>query len=533
MDLARARELANAALQNLERHKRRINALNVYPVPDGDTGTNLTATVRGIVGALDTCTAETPREVAAALSKSALMEAKGNSGVIFSQIVRGLAEVVGEHQHVDAPALAAALRAATTRAYQGVERPVEGTMLSVIREMAEAAERPATRALPVDQALTKVISAGDEAVARTPEQLAVLRESGVVDAGGAGLVEIFRGFHHGLTGEPLPELPVELDELTEEAIHHEASRYRYCTVFLVEGESLDPEGLRHRLEPLGDSLLVVGDPTLVKVHVHTDDPEEALSVGRSVGLVDEERVEIGDMHSQASERERWLEQLRAATLAPVTATGLVPVVAGAGNRRIFEDMKASLVIEGGQTMNPSVGQIHEAITAVNAEGVIVLPNNGNVRLAAEKAAAESTKDVRVIPTGSIPEGVVATVPFRPDVDIDANERAMREAIGGLLTGEIARASRDATVDGVDVHEGEWLGLVDGKAVVSGDDLDQVVDAVVGALLVGGREVLMLLTGDEAPDVTALQERLTAAHPGVEIEVHEGGQPHYPLLLSAE
>ncbi len=195
MDLARARELANAALQNLERHKRRINALNVYPVPDGDTGTNLTATVRGIVSALDACAAETPREVAAALSKSALMEAKGNSGVIFSQIVRGLAEVIGEHEHVDAPVLAAALRTATTRAYQGVERPVEGTMLSVVREMAEAAERPETRALPVDQALTSVSAAGDEAVARTPEQLAVLRESGVVDAGGAGLVDIFRFFY--------------------------------------------------------------------------------------------------------------------------------------------------------------------------------------------------------------------------------------------------------------------------------------------------------------------------------------------------
>jgi DAK2 domain fusion protein YloV len=533
MDLARARELANAALQNLERHKRRINALNVYPVPDGDTGTNLTATVRGIVGALDACAAETPREVAAALSKSALMEAKGNSGVIFSQIVRGLAEVIGEHEHVDAPVLAAALRAATTRAYQGVERPVEGTMLSVVREMAEEAERPQTRALPVDRALTQVIAAGDEAVARTPEQLAILRESGVVDAGGAGLVEIFRGFHHGLTGVPLPELPVELDELSEEAIHHEASRYRYCTVFLVEGERLDPDGLRRQLEPLGDSLLVVGDPTLVKVHVHTDDPQEAMAVGRSVGLVDEERIEIGDMHSQASERERWLEQLRAATLAPTVATGLVPVVAGAGNRLIFEGEGASLVIEGGQTMNPSVGQIHEAITAVNADSVIVLPNNGNVRLAAEKAAAESTKDVRVIPTDSIPEGVAAAFPFDPAADVDANEQAMKDAIAGLATGEVARASRDATVDGIQVREGDWLGLVDGAAIVSDDDIDVVVDAVVGALLDGGRGLLTVLTGDDAPDVAALRARIATAHPSVELDVHHGGQPHYPLLFSAE
>jgi fatty acid kinase len=533
MDLTRARELAGAALQNLERHKRRINALNVYPVPDGDTGTNLAATVRGIVSALETCTAETPHEVAGVLSKSALMEAKGNSGVIFSQIVRGLAEVIGEHDHVDSAVFSAALRSAATRAYQGVERPVEGTMLSVVREMAEEAERPETRALAVDQALARVIAAGDDAVARTPEQLAVLRESGVVDAGGAGLVEIFRGFHPGLTGIPLPELPVELDELTEEAIHHEASRFRYCTVFLVEGESLDPESLRHRLEPLGDSLLVVGDQSLVKVHVHTDEPQDALAVGRAVGLVDDERVEIGDMHSQASERERWLEQLRAATLAPPVATGLVAVVAGAGNRRIFEGESASLVIEGGQTMNPSVGQIHEAITAVNAESVIVLPNNGNVRLAAEKAADESTKDVRVVPTDSIPEGVVAAFPFDPGGAVDTNEQAMRDAIAGIATAEIARASRDATVDGLEVREGDWLGLVDGAAVVSTADFDGAVAAVVRVLLDGAREMLMAFTGEGGPDVEALRERLAATYPDVEVVVLEGGQPHYPLLLSAE
>ena len=283
MDLIRARTLAGAALANLERHKRRINALNVYPVPDGDTGTNLAATVKGIAGALDSCTAETPREVATALSRAALMEAKGNSGVILSQIVRGLADVIGEHEHVDARVLAAALRAATTRAYQGVERPVEGTMLTVVREMAEAAELPRQKRYAIDEALARVIAAGDAAVERTPDQLAVLRESGVVDAGGAGLVEIFRGFHHGLTGEPLPEVPVELDELSEEAIHHEASRYRYCTVFLVEGEGLDTVGLRQRLQPLGDSLLVVGDDRLVKVHVHTDDPDERWRSGAPSG----------------------------------------------------------------------------------------------------------------------------------------------------------------------------------------------------------------------------------------------------------
>ena len=301
MDLARARELANAALQNLERHKRRINALNVYPVPDGDTGTNLTATVRGIVSALDACDAETPREVAAALSKSALMEAKGNSGVIFSQIVRGLAEVIGEHEHVDARVLAQRSGPRPPVPTRVSSDPSRGRCSPSSGRWPRRRSGPRSRPCRSTCALAQVIAAGDEAVARTPEQLAILRESGVVDAGGAGLVEIFRGFHHGLTGEPLPELPVELDELTEEAIHHEASRYRYCTVFLVEGESLDPEGLRHRLEPLGDSLLVVGDQALVKVHVHTDDPEEALC-GRPLGGAGRRGARRDRGHAQPGER---------------------------------------------------------------------------------------------------------------------------------------------------------------------------------------------------------------------------------------
>ncbi|MDH4178675.1 MAG: DAK2 domain-containing protein, partial [Thermoleophilia bacterium] len=229
MDLAKARELARSALANLERHKRRINALNVYPVPDGDTGTNLVATVEGMVRALEASRAETPQQVADEVRRAALMEAKGNSGVILSQIMRGISEVVGGHEHVDGSVLADALRQGTTRAYQGVKRPVEGTMLTVIREMAEEAELPRVRELPVDQALAAVLERGDDAVRRTPEMLEKLRESGVVDAGGLGLVELFRGIHAALAGVPLPGAPVELDELDEEAIHHEESRYRYCT----------------------------------------------------------------------------------------------------------------------------------------------------------------------------------------------------------------------------------------------------------------------------------------------------------------
>jgi DAK2 domain fusion protein YloV len=533
MDLAKARTLARSALTNLERHKRRINALNVYPVPDGDTGTNLVATVDGVVQALEASRATTPGQVADELRRAALMEAKGNSGVILSQIMRGITEVVGSHEHVDADVLAAALRQGTTRAYQGVKRPVEGTMLTVIREMAEEAERPDVRALPVEDALGAILVRGDDAVRRTPEMLDKLRESGVVDAGGLGLVELFRGIHAALTGVPLPDLPVELEDLDDEAIHQDASRYRYCTVFVVEGAALALDELEQELEQLGDSLLVVGDASLVKVHVHTDDPERALAVGRRAGTVDDGRVEIGDMHAQADERESWLAQLHAAAQAEQAETAVVAIAPGPGNRKIFESEKAALVVEGGQTMNPSVGQIHEAVTAVNADSVIVLPNNKNVRLAAEEAARESTKAVRVLDTSSVPEGLAAIVAFDPQLALEDNAQRMGDAVVSVSTGEITVASRDSTVDGLAIREGTWLGLVDGVAIVTDESLDAVVDAVLDRLVDGGRSVVTVLLGEQAPDEDGLRERIAQRHPDVELDVQWGGQPHYPLLLSAE
>ena len=529
--LATVRSLARLALQNIERHRRRINALNVYPVPDGDTGTNLETTMQGIVGALDRSAATTTMQLAADVQRAATMEAKGNSGVILSTIVRGMSRVLGESDRVDTAILADALRAGATSAYQAVKVPVEGTMLTVIREMAEEAEREDVRALPVVEAFSRVVERGDDAVGRTPEMLDKLREAGVVDAGGAGLVELFRGVLHGLTGEPLPEVPAVTEELTEESIHHEASEYRYCTVFVVEGEDIDLDALHRRLQPFGDSLLVTGDESVAKVHVHTDEPEGAVEVGRAVGVVDHARIEIGDMHDQAAERERWLGQLHAAAQAPPTEVALVAVAPGSGNREILRSEGAAIVIEGGQTMNPSVGQILEAVTAVNAEHVVVLPNNPNVRLAAENAAAESSKDVRVVPTVSVPEGIAGAIAFDPALDIDANEEAMRGAVDAVMTAEITRASRSATVDGVAASEGDFLALLDGRAFAAGPDLWRILDAILERFASEGHSFVQVLRGEEAPDAEEIEERIAAR--GLEVEVAWGGQPHYPLLLSAE
>jgi DAK2 domain fusion protein YloV len=530
VEIERARELARAALAFLEANRQRINDLNVYPVPDGDTGTNLVATVRGVVDALENSSAMGQAEVATELKRAALREAKGNSGVILSQIVRGFADVLSEHDEISASVLAKSFRAGSDAAYRAVQRPVEGTMLTVIREMAEEGESPVARRLSPADLLERLVRRGESALERTPDLLPILKEAGVVDAGGAGLVELVRGLAAGVAGKPLPSKPVDVEALGFDAIHQELSRYRYCTVFLVDGEQLDLEALERELEVLGDSLLVVGDSAMVKVHVHTDDPGAALRIGTGAGVL--EGVEIANMHAQTQERESRLTASDP-VMVDELVTGVVAVVAGAGNRALFESEGASVVIEGGQTMNPSVGEIHDAIEAVHADHVIVLPNNKNVILTAEQAASLSSKTVRVIPTRSVQEGLGAIIPYERDTPVETNEAEMLAGAEAVVTGEVTRASRDAKLDGVEVREGAWLGLANDAAVASGDDFEAVADAVIERLLEGERELLTVLTGDGAPAVDGLLGRARERHPGLEVEVHAGGQPHYPLLLSAE
>jgi DAK2 domain fusion protein YloV len=360
--------------------------------------------------------------------------------------------------------------------------------------------------------------------------LDVLKNAGVVDAGGAGLVEIARGMVYGATGQALPEAPVEAESLGLDAIHQELSEYRYCTVFLVEGEDLDKDGLESQLEEIGDSLLVVGDSTALKVHVHTDDPGQALTLGIAQGAV--EGVEIANMHHQTTQREERLLG-GTSTALDTLETGLVAVCPGRGNRRLFESLGATRVIEGGQTMNPSAADILDAIEAVPTDDVLVLPNNGNVILTAEQAAALSDKSVRVIPSGSVQAGFAAMSRFVSTASPEENESAMLEELEAASTGEITVASRDATLDGVEIREGAYLGLVDDVAVASGPDLDTVVHDVVDRVLAGGQGFLTILTGEDAPPLDGLVSALEARHPDLEVEIHEGGQPHYPLLVVAQ
>jgi DAK2 domain fusion protein YloV len=397
-------------------------------------------------------------------------------------------------------------------------------MLTVIRELAEAAE--SAPGLEPVALLALLVERGEDSVARTPEQLAVLREAGVVDAGGAGLVELVRGLAAGAAGEPVAE-PPHREELTVDAVHQELSRYRYCTTFVVEGDRLDADGLEGALERLGDSLLVVGDPTALKIHVHTDDPGAALSLGTRAGGI--AGVEIADMHRQAERRE---ERVLAA-LPDLSRSAVVAVVAGGGNRRLFEDLGAEGIVEGGQTMNPSTADLLAAVDATGAPEVVLLPNNSNVVMTAEQAARVAGKPVEVVATESIPAGLAALVAFHGERTAQENAATMREALAGVATGEVAIASRDAAANGVSVREGEYLALLDGSAVASGVAFDEVTRALLERLLAEPRDVLTFLHGEGAPPLTGLLDELAAEYPELEVEVHEGGQPHYPLLLSAE
>jgi uncharacterized protein len=508
--------LARAALAALEASRARIDDLNVYPVPDGDTGTNMTETVRAGVAALE-------GDQGVDVTRAVLMGARGNSGVILSQLVRGAAEVLADATEIDTAVLARALRGASDAGYASVREPQEGTILTVARALAERAEEFGADAVSLEEALGELVRHGEDALARTQEQLDVLRDAGVVDAGAAGLVEIVRGIAAQVRGEPLPEAVESARPLPLEAVHLEPSRFRYCTSFFAEGEEVDPAALEARLAELGDSLLVVGTPGAVKVHLHTDEPGRALAMGTAVGTLEE--IDIRNMHVQTADRTERLTR-------PGARAAAVAVCAGEGIRRLFESLGATCV-EGGRTMNPSTDDLLGAVEKVEAAEAVLLPNNKNVLMAAEQAAQGAGKTVRVVPTQTLQAGLGALVAFDASRSADENASEMEEAANAVRSGAVAKASRSATLGGLEVEQGHFLGLADGDPVTSGPTLEPVALEVVGRLLGEATDVLTILVGEGAPSTDELVAEVREAHPDLEVEVHEGGQPHYPLLFAAE
>ncbi|HEX3605299.1 MAG TPA: DAK2 domain-containing protein [Candidatus Dormibacteraeota bacterium] len=555
----------SSALAWLQANQEVVNDLNVFPVPDGDTGSNMYLTLRSAVE--DAAKASDPLSAAVVMQAAAhgsLMGARGNSGVILSQVFRGFGQGLQGRARVDAGGVAAALGEASAVAYKAVMKPTEGTILTVVREAAAAARRAAEGSNDIRLVLETAVREAHAAVERTPEQLAVLRDAGVVDAGGLGFAVVLEGFARALDGD-LRETEETLAALTQPrrvgepqlrrpggrpaasgapavpgdrrgaaAVAERSEGWGYCTEFLIGGPGLDVDALREELGSLGESSLVVGDPDLVRVHIHTDDPAALITRAAERGRLSKLKVEdMSSQHHDILERAAAEEALRPP--APRKALGVVSVAPGEGFRAILSGLGADGIVEGGQTMNPSIESLLNAVRAANADSVIILPNNGNVILTALQVDALAPDvTVRVVPTRSLPQGITALLALDPGGDVAANCDRMEEAIAGVTTVEVTHAVRDSTADGQDIHAGDVIAVVDDRITQVGQDHLSVVEAVLED---AGREPELVTVyrgaGVDDDAATTLVEALRRRHPDVEFEVHDGGQDHYPYILSLE
>jgi DAK2 domain fusion protein YloV len=527
------RRLFADACALLHRHIDALNAINVFPVPDGDTGTNMHLTLRAGIDELERAPSDDAASVMRALAHGALMGARGNSGVILSQVLRGFETALGGRHEADAASLIHGFTAARAAAYEALSEPKEGTILTVIREAAEAvaAQRPAT----VDAVLETAVAAAKEAVDRTPELLPVLKEAGVVDAGGLGLAIVLEGLLRSLRGEPLdvdlaPQGAVEAGWRSEAATLHRAEHGEsgYCTEFIVSGGGLDRAAAGAQLSRLGTSLLVVGGDDLLRVHLHTTHPDDALAYGRSLGELS--HVKVDNLEAQ-------IRQFVAEAAPPQIAAniGIVAVAAGAGIEAAFRSMGVTNIVRGGQTMNPSAGEILAAIGSCPTNDVIVLPNNKNIIASAQQAARESSKRVLVVPTRSIPQGIAAAVALSAELSAEENSAAMERALAFVRSAEVTRAVRATTIEGRHVAVGQAIGLIDGALRVVAGDVASAAQQCVDEMLSPDASLLTVYAGEDvrAEDAEALVTALRERHPALEIELVQGGQPHYPYMLSLE
>ena len=558
-------EAFRSAVTNLEAHVEEINGLNVFPVPDGDTGSNMVATVRAALEEAESVAGQPADRVAAAISFGALMGARGNSGVITSQILRGMAEALGGKRRFNGLDLAYALSLGTKSAYGAVAKPVEGTILTVIRESAAAAVAAAERDNDIETVLTATLDAAEKSVARTPSLLAILREAGVVDSGGQGLYRLFQGALLHLVGRApavVARPGAEARPRPSTLVAHADEGFGYETMFLLQADAarrIDVDALRDHLETIGDSVLVAGDSRAVKVHVHNDRPDLVIGHGLTLGILS--RISVENLDNQARDvREARAESftgMRAGTsdtgpgqtdsngTGPVlTSTppspGTVPlaviaVAAGDGLGAIFADFGVADVVHGGQTANPSTGELLEAIERVDADEILLLPNNPNVVLAARQVAAMTTRPVAVVPTRNAAEGFAALLSLDPALGADANVGPMTAAAREVQTVSITEAVRDATIGGRKVKHGQTIALdPDDGLIAVHNDRDRCVLAAI-ARLDAGFELVTVFYGEDAnlTEAEAVARKIQEAVAGIDVEVRHGGQPHYRYLIAAE
>lgn len=527
-----------AASEALSARKEEINRLNVFPVPDGDTGTNMSLTIESVVKEVSELPLDaTFAEVRKAIMHGSLMGARGNSGVITSQILRGIGLGLEGATTFDAPTIATCMQKAVEVAFQAVRKPVEGTILTVLRDSADAAVQAADDGMDRDAALHFISEAAFASVKRTPELLPVLKENGVVDAGGFGFAILLEGFVGAVTGEggqlpdaesfSHPEPKVAIEQIND----WEGSAYRYCTEFLLNAAGIDKDETADFLSTMGDCELIVGEEPDYKVHVHTNTPGTVLTYMTDRGQVAE--VHIHNMQLQSEDRDA---KLAATSTEPPKPLGFVAVVAGSGMGIILESLGVDYIVEGGQTMNPSTADLLDACKKVNAEQVIILPNNKNIIMAAQAAADAADKPVAVVPTKSVPQGFSAMFAADTSASLEDNVAAMTEAAGEVITGEVTFAIKDAkAADGSSIKEGDVIGIVDDSIDVVGSSIDGVTFELVDKMLNDDIDTLTVLAGSDLADedFAKLVGELEERYPDLEVEQHRGEQPLYPIVMYVE
>jgi DAK2 domain fusion protein YloV len=529
------KQLVQAALVWLRHHQTAINILNVYPVPDGDTGTNMVLTMQSAWAEIQDSPERNVGQIAHQMAHGALMGARGNSGVILSQIWRGFARSMDEKEIYRAQDLAAACREAAATAYKGVVKPVEGTILTVARAVSDAATRAAGETEDLVRVLEHMVFAAHEAVMLTPSLLPVLEEAGVVDAGGQGLFVILEGMLRYMRGEPIAKNAkmIEAVDLIATQLEPGQAGYGYDVQFLIIGQGLDVDTIRQSIAEMGECPLVVGEPVAVKVHVHVPDPGIPISYGASLGSLRD--VVVEDMQAQYQDFISDHEGESPASPQPSQEIGVVAVTMGDGLARVFQSLGVGAIVHGGQTMNPSTQDLLEAIEKLPTDRVILLPNNSNVILAAEQARALSEKPVAVIPCRSIPQGIGALLAINYQADFETNVAAMSSAMEEIETGEITTATRSATINGIEITEGQIIGLHNGELKVAGATVEEVVPALLKEMNQAQCEIITLYCGETVSEDEAntLANLLMQQWPDQEIEVVAGGQPHYHYILSVE
>jgi hypothetical protein len=544
-------EMVQAGATRLNKQAEYVNSLNVFPVPDGDTGTNMGMTIENGAKEVSDRSASTVGEAAGIFAKGLLMGARGNSGVITSQLFRGFSQSVKDKEELDGAALAAAFQSGVEVAYKAVMKPVEGTILTVSRGAAIGAKKKAESTNDAVEVMRAALEGAKTALAKTPDMLPVLKEVGVVDSGGQGLVFIYEGFLSALTGEFIASeefqaTPATMSEMIN-AEHHksvaghvatEDIKFGYCTEIMValkQGptyvKDFDYDEFRNYLNNLGDSLLVVNDDEIVKVHVHTEDPGLVMQEGLKYGSLVKVKVDnMRNQHEAQVEKEE-----RQAKPVEEKEYAIIAVVAGDGLADIFKAQGVDYIISGGQTMNPSTEDFVKAVEELNARNIIILPNNKNILMAAQSAAEVIEQPAAVVETKTIPQGLTSLLAFDESKSIEENYERMSASLGDVVSGSVTTAVRDTTIDGLEIHENDNLGMVDGKIVVSNPDMMETLEETFAHMLDEDSEIVTIYVGEDGSEELAneLAQALAEKYEDVEVEIHQGGQPVYPYLFSVE